>query len=60
MAKEAKKLKHGENHPQAKLTDHEVELLRQMHDEGYGYKRLAKMFETPVRTVRDICNYTYR
>lgn len=61
MVKNAKNLRRGENHPEAKLTDHEVELIRQFHeDEGYGYKRLAKKFETPIRTIRDICNYVYR
>lgn len=53
-------IKRGEDHPQAKLTDHEVELLRQMFDEGFGYKKLAKKFEAPIRTIRNICNYKTR
>ncbi len=53
-------LRRGENHPKAKLTDHEVELMRQMREQGYGYKKLSEKFETSVRTIRDICNYDTR
>lgn len=44
----------GEDHPAAKLTDHEVELLRRLHESGWGYKRLAAKFEIGIRTVRGI------
>jgi len=51
----------GEDHPRATLTDHDVELMRQMHEEeGIGYKRLAKMFDTSVAQVRNICLYRQR
>jgi len=44
---------HGESHHWAKLTDHEVALLRQMRDEtGWGYKRLAVIFEISKSHVR--------
>lgn len=44
-----------------KLTDHEVELMRNLHEyHGFGYKRLAVKFDIPRRTVRDICNYRRR
>lgn len=42
------------------LTDHEVELMRQLHEEGYGYRRLAKIFEIHRMTVRDIVTYRHR
>lgn len=46
----------GQQHHNAKLTDHEVELIRSLHDEGMGYKLIAKKFEVSPRTVRGICN----
>jgi hypothetical protein len=29
----------GEDHQRATLTDHDVELMRQLREEGIGYKR---------------------
>lgn len=61
MQKTASNRRCGQAHPRAVLTDHEVDLMRMLHEiEGWGYKRLAKKFEVPKRTVRDICNYRYR
>ena len=45
----------GEDHPSAKLTDHEVQLMIEMHEEHVGYRRLAKMFEISRSQVRNIC-----
>jgi len=45
----------GEDHPAAKLTDHEVELLLEMHEENIGYRKLAKIFEISPSQVRNIC-----
>lgn len=54
------------------LTDAEVDLLRQLYEEGLeltfeerhrrglGYKGLAKKFEIPVRTVRCYVHYMRR
>lgn len=44
----------------AKLTDHEVSLLLDMHTEGLGYKRLAKKFDISIRSVRDIVSFRRR
>lgn len=55
-----KGLRVGEDHQRATLTDHDVELMRQLREEGIGYKRLAKIFDTSVRNVRDIVNYKRR
>lgn len=44
----------GETHPCAKLTDEQVDLIREQHDQGIGYRRLARMFDTPKSTIRDI------
>lgn len=36
----------GEDHPRARFTDSEIELMRTMHEElGYGYRRLGRIFE---------------
>lgn len=54
-------LRVGEDHGRAKLTDHEVEMMRRLHeDEKVGYRRLCKMFEVSKNTVRRICNYQVR
>lgn len=50
----------GENHPKANLDDYEVELLRTMRESGIAWRKLATIFETPVRTIRSICNYDRR
>ena len=53
--------KKGEEHHMAQLTDHEVEMMRQLHEEeGWGSRRLAKKFECGRSTVRDILAYRYR
>lgn len=44
----------GQTHHKAKLTDADVERIRDLHAEGYGYKRLAKMFDAPRDTIRHI------
>jgi len=61
------KYTHGEAHPKATLGDHEIELMRQLHEEypvGHpkhlGYRRLAKMFGIAKTTVRHYCNYERR
>jgi hypothetical protein len=53
----------GQAHPRATLTDHEVELMRELHEhltEPWGYRRLAAKFETPRATVVAICQYRRR
>lgn len=46
----------GQLHPKARLTDHEVELLRRMHeDDGISLRKLAQAFEVPWQTVQSIC-----
>lgn len=44
----------GEYQTGAKLTDHDVDLLWQLHEQGYGYKRLATVFEISRGHARDI------
>lgn len=44
----------GEDHQRAKLTDREVELIRQLLADGLGYRQVAKKFEVSRELVRDI------
>lgn len=57
----------GQDHHRATLTDHEVELMRRLHEEfevGHpqhvGYRRLATMFDCTKTAARKICNYLIR
>lgn len=50
----------GQNHPKAVLTDHEVELLRRLRDEGWTYGQLVRKFEIPKATVAALCKYRTR
>ena len=51
----------GEEHAKARLTDHEVQLMRSLHErKGAGYKNLARRFEVAVSTVQSICTYRTR
>lgn len=57
----------GETAPGAKLSDHDVELMRVMYEEfppGHpqhvGFTRLAKVFECSRVLVRGICHYRRR
>lgn len=50
-----------------RLTDHEVDLVRQMHEEfppqspGHlGYRRLAAMWGVSRYTIRNLCLYRRR
>ncbi|HHV49092.1 MAG TPA: hypothetical protein GXX56_09065 [Rhodocyclaceae bacterium] len=53
-------LRIGEDHPNAKLTDGEVEMIRQLHEEGVSYKVLAEKFEISKGAVAKICRYERR
>lgn len=44
----------GETHHNARSTNGEVELLLTMHEDGWGYRRLAAKFEVSKSLVRDI------
>ncbi len=45
----------GQDHPHARLTDAEVDILLGLRDEGWGYRRLARKFEISRRAVVKIC-----
>lgn len=44
----------GEAHGRAKITDREVELIRELHERGLGYRKLAFKFEISRSHVRRI------
>lgn len=50
----------GQFHLKASLTDHEVELIRQLNEEGLGYQRLAEKFGVGKSTIQMICTYQRR
>lgn len=51
----------GEDHPNALLTDWEVELVRRLHEEdGLSYAVLAEKFGVSKSSVADICQYRRR
>lgn len=50
----------GEGHHNARYTDREVELVRQLHEQGLGYRKLSAKMEMPIRTIRCIVQYTRR
>lgn len=47
-------LRVGEDHQHARLTDAECELIRQLHEQGMSYKKLADKFEVGKSTIADI------
>jgi DNA-binding NarL/FixJ family response regulator len=44
----------GEDHPRAKLTNREVDLLHRLADEGLRYLDIARMLEVSLDTVKKI------
>lgn len=51
----------GESHHRAKLSDEQVDLIRDLHEEyGFGYKKLAHVFKVSRDTIRQICLYMRR
>lgn len=53
--------KSGEDHPNCKLTDRDIELMRELYDVyGIGYKKLAEKFECSPAHARDVVKYRTR
>ena len=51
----------GRFHPNAKISDQDVDKIREMHEEqGLGYKRIAKIMGLSRNTVAGICQYVRR
>lgn len=51
----------GESHHRAKLSDEDVELIRDIYDEGFAsYSTLAEVFKVHKSTISDIINFRKR
>lgn len=44
----------GEDHPCAVLTDRDVELLWELREQGWGYRKIARALECSKSLVRRI------
>jgi hypothetical protein len=48
----------GESHHRARLTQHDVDLIRDLHEDyGLGYGRLAAKFGVCKETIARVCRY---
>ena len=50
----------GERHQKAQLSDHDVELMRQLREAGMTYREIAEKFECSLWTARSIVTYASR
>lgn len=46
----------GESHPRAVLSDHDVDLVLQLRDEGLSLGRIAKAMEVSKGCVQHVCS----
>lgn len=50
----------GETHHNAKFTDHEIDLIRELREGGMMVKEIAAKFECACSTISEICTYQRR
>ena len=51
----------GEAHPKARLSNEDVQLIRQCYESGgFTYRSLARKFDAGECTIRDIVKYRTR
>jgi len=51
----------GEDHPKAKLTDRQVEMIRQLHEDYHvPYSIICEVLIVSKSTIEDICCYNTR
>ncbi len=50
----------GETHGRAKLSDHEIDLVRQLKEEGMPAAEIAEKFEVSKRYVYKLANFERR
>lgn len=53
-------LRIGQDHHRARLTDAEVDLVRELHEAGMPYDALAKKFAVSKWSIGRICRYERR
>lgn len=41
----------GESHPRGKFTDKEIDMIRELADEGLTYRQIAAKFDEPGRAI---------
>ncbi|MER1940493.1 hypothetical protein ABS755_07265 [Castellaniella sp. FW104-16D08] len=46
----------GEDHPNARYTNHEIDLVLTLRDQGASYGEIARKMDMPKATVQAICN----
>jgi hypothetical protein len=46
----------GEDHPHARYTNAEIDLVLELRSQGAGYGRIAQKLDMPKATVQAICN----
>lgn len=42
----------GQDHPNARYNDEDVERVQMLRAEGYAYSAISRMMDMPVRTIR--------
>lgn len=60
VAVNSKGLRIGQDHPNAKLTDAEVQTLLMFRDDGKSYGWLARVFEISKSQARNYCKANQR
>ena len=50
----------GQDHHRAKADDSLVRRARELHGNGWGYKRIGREINVPARTAADWCRYETR
>lgn len=60
IALSQKGIRLGEDHQHAKLTNHDVDLIRDLHEQGMTYRVIAEKFECSKSTIAGICQYRRR
>lgn len=53
-------LRVGETHQNARLTNHEIDLIHELHDGGMSYGALAEKFECSKSAIADVCKFRRR
>lgn len=56
----ANMVKRGIHHWAGKLTDEDVDLIRELHEDGMGVMEIANKFDVSHGHVSDICQYMQR
>ena len=49
-----RRMRKGESHPMAKLSDVEIEALKQLRQDGLSYARIAAQMALPQSTVYQV------